>query len=88
MGTFWREGGCRGAADAPGGAGRRPPRHCAVRASGPCPQGFPWINNLIGFYEAKDLVGFDDFAHVVRALKAFLARPAVERGLTIPSRTA
>jgi GST-like protein len=47
---------------------------------------FPWINNLIGFYGAGELVGIDDFQHVQRALKAFLARPAVQRGLTIPNR--
>jgi GST-like protein len=46
---------------------------------------FPWINNLIGFYGAGELVAFSDFTHVARALKAFLARPAVARGLTIPS---
>lgn len=49
---------------------------------------FPWINNLIGFYEAGGLVGFDDFAHVKRALAAFMARPAVVRGLGIPKRPA
>lgn len=47
---------------------------------------FPWIRNLIGFYEAGDLVGFADFPHVKRALDLFLARPAVIRGLNIPSR--
>jgi GST-like protein len=47
---------------------------------------FPWVNNLIGFYGAGELVGFGDFTHVQRALQAFLARPAVQRGLTIPSR--
>jgi GST-like protein len=47
---------------------------------------FPWINNLVGFYEARGLVGFDDFAHVQRALSAFLERPAVQRGLRIPAR--
>ena len=45
---------------------------------------FPWVNNLIGFYGAGDLVGFDSFAHVGRALQAFMARPAVQRGLAIP----
>ena len=49
---------------------------------------FPWINNLVGFYEAGDLVGFDDFANVKRVLAAFLARPAVQRGLKIPARPA
>lgn len=47
---------------------------------------FPWVNNLIGFYGAGDLVGFSEFRHVDRALQAFLARPAVQRGLTIPQR--
>lgn len=47
---------------------------------------FPWIRNLIGFYEAGDLVGINDFPHVRRALTAFLARPAVARGLEIPKR--
>lgn len=46
---------------------------------------FPWVRNLVGFYEAGELVGIDDFAHVKRALAAFLARPAVVRGLTIPA---
>jgi GST-like protein len=47
---------------------------------------FPWVNNLIGFYGAGELVGFSEFNHVARALKAFLARPAVARGLGIPKR--
>ncbi len=45
---------------------------------------FPWVRNLIGFYEAGDLVGFGDFPEVARALDAFVARPAVARGLKIP----
>jgi GST-like protein len=47
---------------------------------------FPWINNLIGFYEAAELVGITDFPDVVRTLDTFLARPAVARGLKIPAR--
>jgi len=46
---------------------------------------FPWVRNLIGFYEARDLVGFDDFPEVQRVLDTFVARPAVKRGLQIPS---
>jgi len=46
---------------------------------------FPWVRNLIGFYEAGDLVGIQDFPNVTRTLAAFLARPAVARGLTIPA---
>jgi len=47
---------------------------------------FPWIRNLIGFYAAGDLVGIGDFAHVTRALNLFQTRPAVLRGLDIPTR--
>lgn len=47
---------------------------------------FPWVRNLIGFYEAGDLVGFDAYRHVARALDAFVERPAVARGLYIPAR--
>jgi len=46
---------------------------------------FPWVRNLVGFYEAGDLVGFGDFREVARALAAFVERPAVARGLKIPS---
>jgi GST-like protein len=46
---------------------------------------FPWIRNLVGFYGAGELVGFNDFPHVARALDAFLQRPAVGRGLQVPA---
>jgi GST-like protein len=45
-----------------------------------------WVRNLVGFYEAKDLVEFDTFKHVAAWLERGLARPAVQRGLTIPKR--
>ncbi|MFG6485491.1 glutathione S-transferase N-terminal domain-containing protein [Roseateles sp. BYS78W] len=47
---------------------------------------FPWVRNLAGFYEAGELVGYADFKEVDRVLQAFLARPAVQRGLNIPAR--
>jgi GST-like protein len=48
---------------------------------------FPWVRNLVGFYEAGPLVGFPgEFPQVQRALAAFVARPAVQRGLEIPRR--
>jgi GST-like protein len=47
---------------------------------------FPWVRNLVGFYEAGDLVGVKDFPHVTRVLDAFLARPAVIKGLDSPKR--
>jgi len=49
---------------------------------------FPMVNNLIGYYGARELTGYDEFRNVDRALQAFVARPAVSRGLTIPRREA
>lgn len=46
---------------------------------------FPLVRNLIGYYGAGDLVGISDFPDVTRTLDAFLARPAVARGLRIPA---
>ena len=45
---------------------------------------FPWVRNLNGFYDAGELVGIADFPNVTRALEAFVARPAVAKGLLIP----
>ena len=47
---------------------------------------FPWVRNLVGYYGAGELVGIAEFPEVTRALDAFVARPAVARGLTIPKR--
>ena len=47
---------------------------------------WPWVRNLVGFYEAGDLVGFEAFPEVQRVLAAFVARPAVVKGLAIPAR--
>jgi GST-like protein len=47
---------------------------------------FGWVRNLITFYGAGELVGFDAYTNVRRVLDAFLARPAVARGLEIPKR--
>ncbi|MBX3577698.1 MAG: glutathione S-transferase N-terminal domain-containing protein [Rhizobiaceae bacterium] len=47
-----------------------------------------WVRNLIGFYGAGELVGFDSFRNVGAWLERGLARPAVQRGLTIPARPA
>jgi GST-like protein len=49
---------------------------------------FPWVRNLVGFYAARELVGFDEFRQVQRVLDAFVARPAVQRGLDIPKKPA
>jgi GST-like protein len=45
-----------------------------------------WVNNLITFYRARELVAFDTLEHVPGWLERGLARPAVQRGLKIPSR--
>jgi GSH-dependent disulfide-bond oxidoreductase len=45
-----------------------------------------WVRNLIGFYGARELVGFDALKHVPAWLERGLARPAVQRGLEIPKR--
>lgn len=47
---------------------------------------FPWIANLIGFYDAGELVEYVQFKNVARVLQQFQARPAVQRGLNIPAR--
>ena len=46
-----------------------------------------WVRNLIGFYEAGDLVDFGSLVQVPGWLERGLARPAVQRGLNIPPRT-
>ncbi|WP_336957924.1 glutathione S-transferase N-terminal domain-containing protein [Sphingobium aquiterrae] len=45
-----------------------------------------WVRNLIGFYEARDLVDYDSLKNVPAWLERGLARPAVQRGLEIPAR--
>lgn len=45
-----------------------------------------WVRNLIGFYGARDIVGFDALKAVPAWLDRGLARPAVQRGLNIPAR--
>lgn len=47
---------------------------------------FPWVRCLVDFYKAGELVQFERFGNVRRVLDAFLARPAVQRGLSIPAR--
>ena len=45
----------------------------------------PWLRTL-DFYGAREMVGWDGFPHVRAYLDRFLARPAVQRGLSIPAR--
>jgi len=42
-----------------------------------------WVRNLIGFYEARELVGFDRFVNVQAWLNRGLARSGVQRGLQV-----
>ena len=44
-----------------------------------------WVRNLIGYYGARELVDFDALRNVPAWLNRGLARPAVQRGLQIPS---
>jgi len=45
-----------------------------------------WIRVVTAFYEAGDLVDYGSLVHVPAWLERGLARPAVQRGLTIPAR--
>ena len=46
----------------------------------------PWVRNLVGFYEAADIVGWERYGQLRRVLEKWLQRPAVQRGLEIPGR--
>lgn len=46
---------------------------------------FPWISALITAYDAKATLSLDQFPNVMRILENFLARPAVERGMKVPT---
>jgi len=45
-----------------------------------------WVRNLIGFYEAGELVGIKDFPNLLAWLDRAMARPASQRGIDIPAR--
>ena len=45
---------------------------------------FPWVNCLVNFYGAGELVGIGEYANVTRVLAAFMARPAVQKGMLVP----
>jgi len=45
----------------------------------------PWVQAL-DFYGAKDVVGWDDFAHLQPYVDRFMERPAAQRGSNIPAR--
>lgn len=45
-----------------------------------------WVRNLVGFYDAGELVEYGSLKNVPAWLERGLARPAVQRGLNIPPR--
>ncbi len=45
-----------------------------------------WVRNINGFYGAGEIVEYDKLKRVPAWLERGLARPAMQRGLTIPSR--
>lgn len=45
----------------------------------------PWLGAL-NFYEAKDLVGWDNCPNLEAYMQRFMARPAVQKGMNIPPR--
>jgi len=46
-----------------------------------------WVNNLVTFYGARELVEFDQFENVIAWLERGTSRSGVERGLKIPARS-
>ena len=46
----------------------------------------PWLRTLRDYYQAAEIVGWAELTSVPAYLDRFLARPAVQRGLTIPAR--
>jgi GSH-dependent disulfide-bond oxidoreductase len=45
----------------------------------------PWLATLRDFYKAADLVGWDRLKNVPAYLDRFLARPAVQKGRSVPA---
>ncbi|WP_112310105.1 glutathione S-transferase N-terminal domain-containing protein [Pseudogemmobacter bohemicus] len=46
----------------------------------------PWLNTLKGFYKAADIAGWAELKNVPAYLDRILARPAMQRAMTIPAR--
>lgn len=47
---------------------------------------FPWVRTVIGLYEARELVGFDELRSVPAWFDRCMARPASQKALDIPPR--
>ncbi|MEM9634574.1 MAG: glutathione S-transferase N-terminal domain-containing protein [Pseudomonadota bacterium] len=48
---------------------------------------WPWARNINGFYEAAEVVGYQNFKNVVRWVETCCARPASEKAINIPARS-
>jgi len=46
----------------------------------------PWLKVLPGFYDAADLVGWDDLKNIPAYVDRFMERPAVQAGFDSPAR--
>ena len=46
----------------------------------------PWLNTLVNFYKADAIIGWEERPALQAYLARFLARPMVQKGLTIPAR--
>lgn len=44
----------------------------------------PWVRTLLERYQVGELVGYERFGNVERVYRAWLQRPAVQRGLNVP----
>ncbi|MES0880219.1 glutathione S-transferase N-terminal domain-containing protein [Roseibium sp. SCP14] len=47
---------------------------------------WPWARNINGFYEAAEVVGYQNFRNVVRWVDTCVNRPASEKAINIPAR--
>ncbi|WP_120965112.1 glutathione binding-like protein [Comamonas sp. lk] len=49
---------------------------------------WPWVRNMVAEtgYNASELLGWHEFPQLQRVLKAFEARPSVQKGLKVPPR--
>jgi GSH-dependent disulfide-bond oxidoreductase len=45
-----------------------------------------WVRGLIGFYGARDVMDYDTLTHVPAWFDRCMARPAVQRGVEVPTR--
>lgn len=46
---------------------------------------FPWVRIAVGLFGAGAILDIEHFPNVMRALAAFLARPAVIQGVATPA---